>query len=119
MAVGLLESELVRAAKSTVAKKTEIHDMEMNNGAMRMFQIPELMIKVGESVELRPGGKHIMMMGLSEPLKEGQVVTVTLEMSDGVSVSVDMPVKRNVGMGDMMKKHKDKMMKDNKKNMQQ
>jgi copper(I)-binding protein len=92
------------AAKSDVAKKTEIHDMKMENGAMSMFQIPELTIKAGETVELRPGGKHIMMMGLNGPLKEGQTVNVTLTMKSGESVSVELPVKRGQKMG-MKKGH--------------
>ena len=57
------------AAKTVIAKRVEIHSMEMDNGVMRMRAINGgLFIAAGESVTLAPGGLHIMLMGLTTDL---------------------------------------------------
>ena len=93
-------------AETDVSKKAEIHDMKMEKGAMSMFHLPDLLIKAGESVELRPGGKHLMIMGLNKPLKEGQQVNVTLKLADGSSHSTALPVMRKAGKSAMKDHHK-------------
>jgi len=69
-------------ASSPVAGTTEIHEMTMDNGVMRMRQIPGLDLPAGQTVELRPGGYHVMLLNLRQQLEAGQTVPITLVFVD-------------------------------------
>src|SRR5687767_12571597 len=56
----------------------EVHTTVTENGVARMRQVTSLEIKPGETVELRPGGMHVMFMGLKQPLTIGQTLKGTL-----------------------------------------
>jgi len=85
------------AASSPVAGVVEIHEMAMEGNLMKMRAIPGLDLPAGKAVDLKPGGYHVMLMDLKQPLKEGENVTVTLviEGKEGKreSVEVKAPVK--------------------------
>jgi len=98
------ETIKITSVESTVAKHTALHDMLIVDGAMAMEHIPELVLKAGESVEFRPGGKHLMLIGLVEPLKLDQKVEVTFVLSNGTKQALTMVVKR-AAMKKMMKHH--------------
>jgi copper(I)-binding protein len=80
------------AAASPVAKIVEIHEMKMDAGVMKMNAIEALSIPAGKAVELKPGGYHVMLMGLASPLKEGDTVPVTLtfKAKDGKTQTVEV-----------------------------
>jgi len=84
-------------ARSPVAGVVEIHEMAIDGGVMRMRAIPGLELPAGKPVELKPGGYHVMLMDLKQPLKEGDTVPVTLvvEGRDGKreSIEVQAPVR--------------------------
>jgi Uncharacterized protein conserved in bacteria len=88
------DSKLVQAA-SPIAKHVEIHEMAMDNHVMKMRQIGSLPLPAGKTVELRPGGYHIMFLELHGQVKEGDEVPVTLtfESADGQRSSLDLNVK--------------------------
>lgn len=65
-------------AQSPVAEIVEIHEMKMENEVMKMRPVSDLPLPADKTVELRPGGFHIMLMGLKQQIKEGDVVPVTL-----------------------------------------
>ncbi|WP_332690996.1 copper chaperone PCu(A)C [Bosea sp. (in: a-proteobacteria)] len=78
---------------SEVAGKVEIHEMAMNNGVMTMRGLPEgLAIKPGEKAELKPGGYHLMLMGMKRQLKEGENIKVTLDFEKAGPVAVEFSV---------------------------
>jgi copper(I)-binding protein len=67
------------AASSPVASVTQIHEMAMSEGVMRMREVTGgVPLKAGERFELKPGGYHIMMMDLKQPVKAGDRVPLTL-----------------------------------------
>ena len=67
------------AASSPVAGVTQIHEMAMSEGVMRMREVTGgVPLKAGQSFELKPGGYHIMMMDLKQPVKAGDRVPLTL-----------------------------------------
>lgn len=75
---GAAPDRLIRA-ESSVAGHIEIHEMTMAGGVMKMRPVTEdLVIKPGQSVELAPGGLHVMFMDLKKPLKQGDTVKATL-----------------------------------------
>ncbi len=66
------------AGSSPVAGVVEIHEMTMDGSTMRMRAIPSLDLPAGKAVELKPGGYHVMLMDLKQPLKAGDTVPVSL-----------------------------------------
>jgi periplasmic copper chaperone A len=76
-----------------VAGKIEVHEMAMNNGVMTMRPLDKgLAIEPGQTVKLAPGGYHLMMFDLKEPLKQGDKVPVTLEFEKAGKVTVSLDV---------------------------
>ena len=80
---------------SPVAKKAELHTMEMAGMVMKMRPLAGLDIPAGQHVTLKPGGEHIMLMGLNGPLREGQSFPLTLTFEKAgareVTVAVEKP----------------------------
>jgi copper(I)-binding protein len=83
---------------SPVAGRFEIHQMSMENGVMKMRPVQGgLEIKPGESVELKPGAYHVMMLDLKQPLNKGDHVKATLNFEKAGSVDIEYNV---VGVGE-------------------
>ena len=84
-------------AKSPVAGVVEIHEMTMDNNIMKMRAIAALDIAQGGSLELKPGGYHVMLLDLKQTLKEGEMVPITLVFEDKdkkqTSLQIDAVVK--------------------------
>jgi periplasmic copper chaperone A len=84
---------------ASFAGRLEVHSMTMEQGVMKMREIKDgLEIKPGETVELKPGGYHMMFVGLKQPLKQGEDLTVTLKFAKGGMVEVKYRVEA-VGAG--------------------
>lgn len=66
-------------AQSPVAGVVEVHRMAIENGVMTMRPAGEVALRAGQSVELKSGGLHLMLMNLKQQLKSGETVPVTLE----------------------------------------
>ena len=83
--------KLVSAA-SPVAGIVEIHEMKMEGNVMKMAAIPGLELPAGKMVELKPGGYHVMLMDLKQPLKAGDTVplTLTVEGKDGKKETLEL-----------------------------
>ena len=65
-------------AKSPAAGAVEVHEMTMEKDIMKMRAIKGLDLPAGKSVELKPGGYHVMLMDLKQQMKEGDTVPLTL-----------------------------------------
>ena len=69
------EADRLVAASSEVAGSVEVHEMTMDHGVMKMRAMPDgIEIKPGETVELKPGGLHLMFTDLKARLVKGQLV---------------------------------------------
>ena len=78
---------------SDVSKRVEIHAMSMDNGVMKMRAMPKgLEIKPGATIEFKPGGYHLMFVGLDKPLVQGQQVNATLEFEKAGKVPVSFQI---------------------------
>jgi copper(I)-binding protein len=87
------EDDTLLEVRSPVAERVEIHDMTMEDMVMRMRKLDDLPVAAGESVSLAPGGKHIMLIGLSGPLEEGASVPLTLVFEKAGEIAVEAPVR--------------------------
>jgi copper(I)-binding protein len=83
----------VVAANSDAAKHVELHMHVHENGVMRMRRVAHFHLKPGQKKVLKPGGLHIMLMGLTHPLTEGTSINIELQFSDGSKTAVAVPVK--------------------------
>jgi hypothetical protein len=87
------EPDKLIGASVEAAEKVEVHEMSMENNVMKMGEVKGgLDIKPGETVELKPGSYHFMMIGLKEPLKEGKMVKGTLVFEKAGTVDVEFKV---------------------------
>ncbi|CAK0769396.1 periplasmic copper chaperone A [uncultured Gammaproteobacteria bacterium] len=77
---------------SPMADKVELHTHIDDNGVMRMRKIDAVEIAPGEPSVLRPGGMHIMLIGLKGQIKQGTPVPLTLRFERGGEVTISMPV---------------------------
>jgi copper(I)-binding protein len=89
------------AVTGGISKTVELHTMEMDGNVMRMKQIDAIDIPAGGTVELKPGGNHVMFMGLAQPLKAGSSFPLTLrfEKAGEVKVVVQVAVQAPAGGG--------------------
>ena len=67
------------SATADVAGKVEVHEMAMDNGVMKMRQIPGIEIPAGQTLALKPGSYHVMLLDLKQQVKDGDTVPITLE----------------------------------------
>jgi copper(I)-binding protein len=83
------EARLV-AASSPVADKMEFHSMSRENGMMEMRAIDAINLPAGKTVDLEASGKHVMLVGLKQPLKAGDSVpfTLTVQYADNSRTKV-------------------------------
>lgn len=81
------------SASSPAAAEVQIHEMTMEGGMMRMGELPDgLPLPAGERVELRPGGNHLMILGLSRPLVEGERLSLTLTFEKAPAQELTFPI---------------------------
>jgi copper(I)-binding protein len=94
------EDRLVKAAvDSSVARVVEIHETTVDeNDVMQMRPVDGVTIPAGGSVELKPGGFHIMLMDVQGDLVEGQTVSLLLTFESGLELTVDAPVRSLTAM---------------------
>lgn len=107
------EDVKIVAADSDVAETVEIHETTTEisfvdgriSQIMRMEEIPELTVESGATVELAPGGLHIMLIQLTHSIEEGDVFELTLKLDSGEHVTIDVPVTVGLGVDDDHEHH--------------
>jgi copper(I)-binding protein len=80
------------AADSPVASVVEIHEMIMDGNVMKMNAVPGVDLPAGQVIELKPGGYHVMLMGLKQQVKDGDEVPVSIvvEGADGARQTIQL-----------------------------
>lgn len=90
---GLDQAVQLVSASSPAAEVVETHETTNENGVMKMSPLPDgYPIAAGEALLLQPGGKHIMLIGLVEPLEPGDEVELTVNFDNGESMALTVPV---------------------------
>ena len=72
---------------------TELHSMEMVDGTMKMRRVESFLIADGTTLELKPGGNHLMFFNLDAPWEVGQTIPISLTLKGGMDLTVDALVK--------------------------
>lgn len=91
---GTGEADRLIAVKGDIATAVEIHEMTMEDGVMRMRKLEALDVPANGAVELKPGGNHIMLIGLKDALSEGGSLSLTFVFEKAGEVNVDLPIRK-------------------------
>lgn len=85
--------ELIGASVDmSIAMMTEVHETVTVDGALKMQEVERIEVTPSAPIEMKPGGYHVMLMGLKKPLVTGETIQVTLKFSKSGEVTVDVPV---------------------------
>ena len=83
------------SVSTALAQSAQVHEMKMENGVMSMAHLADgLPLPAGTPVELKPGGNHIMLMGLRDPLVDGGVASFTLTFEKAPAIGVHAAIKQ-------------------------
>jgi hypothetical protein len=85
--------DAIVSASSEAAETVELHEVLNDAGVMRMRPVPRIEVPAGATVELKPGGYHIMLLGLRGDLKPGTTVKVTLSLEKAGPMTVEAQVR--------------------------
>ena len=86
-------AQRLNCVSSDAAAQCQIHEMSMDGGVMKMRPLQSgLEVKPGETVTLKPGGFHLMLVGLKEPLQPGKTLEATFQADSGGTVQVEFPI---------------------------
>lgn len=96
MAITSKQGAALVSASSPVAGVVEIHTMNMQNGVMTMRPVPRLELPAGKAVQLAPGGYHVMLLDLKQPLKPGETVPITLKLEGKDKALTSLDIKAEV-----------------------
>lgn len=89
---GKTDDRLV-SVSSDRAASVQIHEMSMDGTVMKMRELPQgIPVPAGDTVELKPGGYHLMFMNVSQPFKEGEMVKAVLNFEKAGPVEVEFAV---------------------------
>ncbi len=80
-------------AASPAARAVELHTVMEEGGVKKMRPVAKIDVPAGGETQLKPGGLHIMLIGLKQPLAEGAKVALTLTFADGSRRELTAPVK--------------------------
>ncbi len=105
---GKADDRLLSAA-SDVAARVELHNHVNKDGVMQMRQVEAVAVPAGGMTTLKPGGLHVMLMGLKGPLKEGESFPLTLTFEQAGSTTVQVKVESVGSMGSMSGKAMEKI----------
>ena len=89
--------ELIGAA-SSVADAVEVHESKMDGDMMMMNHMESVALEPSQKVEFKPGGYHVMMIGLKQDLKAGDEIEITLQFKNSPDITLTVPVKELDGM---------------------
>ena len=86
------DADRLLSASADVSSSVELHTMSMDGDVMRMRRLDAIALPAGKTVEFKPGGLHIMFIGLKAPLKAGDSFPLKLKFEKAGEVTVDVKV---------------------------
>jgi len=93
--------DVLIAVESPIAARVRMHETSMADGMMRMDELKDgVPLKAGQTVRFQPGGKHVMFIGLTQPLKAGDRIPATLVFRNAGRTPIELVV-RGGGMPGM------------------
>src|SRR5215470_1244209 len=81
-------------ATTPVADQIQFHKQTEDNGVSRMREVHNVELSPGGKIIFKPGDMHIMIVGIKQPLKEGQTFPLTLQFEKAGHVDVNVPIEK-------------------------
>jgi copper(I)-binding protein len=94
------------SAETEVAEVVELHETKMEGDVMKMSQVPNIKVPAGNSVMLKPGGLHVMLIKLKQELVPGEKITLTLNFEKSGPMTIEAEIREigvDMGKGDAAK----------------
>ena len=88
------QNDRLLKAETDIAPKVELHTMEMQGGQMKMTPVDSIEIPAGGEVELKSGGDHVMLFGITRVPTVGDVISLTLHFEKSGAVPVQVEVRK-------------------------
>lgn len=88
-----LKEVVLTGVTSSISERIEIHEHTLDNGMMKMRQRDNITIPAQSTVNLKPGGLHLMIFDFKKPLIKDQVIPITLHFLSGKHIDITMTVK--------------------------
>ncbi len=95
---GSATADVLISAATDAAEVVELHTVMMEENVMRMRPVEQIEVPANGETELRPGGFHVMLIGLQRDLNEGDTVDLTLTFANAGEITVSAPVQVAPGM---------------------
>ena len=92
-------AEKLLSATSPMADKIQFHEETEENGVARMRELRGIEIAPGTKIAFKPGSMHMMMVGLKQPLKQGETFPLTLHFEHAGEIEISVPVSKVGAMG--------------------
>ena len=86
------ETDKLVAVSTPAARKAQLHTTLNEDGVMKMRMLKAIEIPAGGHAGLKPGGDHLMLFGLVEPLKKGDAISLTLTFEKAGEVTIEVPI---------------------------
>lgn len=94
------------SASSPAVPRVEVHEMKMDGDVMRMREVKAIDLPKGKTVTLKPGGYHIMLMNLKQPITAGEMIPLALVIeSGGKRQTVEVKAEARAATGGMQHSH--------------
>lgn len=105
MALVSAKDDKLVGGSTPAAQRLELHTMAMKGDVMEMRQVASVALPAGQAVEFKPGGLHVMFIGLKQPLALGTKVPVTLRFEKAGEVKVEFEIMSRPQAAAEQKKH--------------
>ena len=87
------EADVLLSVETDMADIVEVHDVEMDDGVMQMVPLHDgLEVPAGETIVFEPGGHHVMMIGITKSLLDGEDFTATLHFENAGEIEITVPI---------------------------
>jgi copper(I)-binding protein len=87
------EDVVINGAQSSLAERSEIHAHRHRNGMMSMERVDRIVVPAKGKFVLKPGGHHLMLLGLQRTLLKGELIDIELIAESGEIITVELPVR--------------------------
>jgi copper(I)-binding protein len=94
-------TDALAGAESPVAERAELHTHIKEGDIMLMRPVQAIDVPAGGSVSLQPGGLHVMLIDLRQPLMEGEAFPLTLTFAKAGAMTIEVPVRGQAAMAPM------------------
>jgi copper(I)-binding protein len=101
------DADTLTGVSTPSATAAALHESRLENGVAKMLPVQSVDIPAGAAVALEPRGKHVMLMGLTQPLKVGDSIVLTLKLKNAGAINVTAPIRNGPpdAMGGMDMSH--------------